>query len=137
MAIQSTTSSSNLTGIDATTSTTKAKQMGKDDFLKLLVGQLQNQDPMNPSSDQDFMGQMAQFSMLEQITNLAETTEELAKSTKTTQSLGLLGHTVSYVDADGTTATGVVDNVAVSGGAPKLTVGGKAGIDPAAVNQIR
>jgi len=137
MAIQNTISTAGATGIAGTTGTTTAKQMGKDDFLKLLVGQLQNQDPMNPSSDQDFMGQMAQFSMLEQITNLAETTEELAKSANVTQSLGLLGHTVSYVDADGMPATGTVDNVVVSGGAPKLTVGGKAGIDPSAVNQIR
>jgi flagellar basal-body rod modification protein FlgD len=137
MPIESSTSTSSLPGIDGTKSTANAKQMGKDDFLKLLVGQLQNQDPMNPSSDQDFMGQMAQFSMLEQITNLAKTTEELAKSAKTTQSLGLLGHTVSYVDAEGTPTTGTVDNVVVSGGAPKLTVGGKTGIDPSAVNQIR
>jgi flagellar basal-body rod modification protein FlgD len=137
MAIQNTTSTSSVTGIDGSAGATNAKQMGKDDFLKLLVGQLQNQDPMNPSSDQDFMGQMAQFSMLEQITNLAETTEELAKSASLTQSLGLLGHTVSYVDADGMPATGTVDDVVVSGGAPRLTVGGKAGIDPSAVNQIR
>ena len=36
--------------------------LGKDDFLKLLVTQLQHQDPMNPMDDKDFMGQMAQFS---------------------------------------------------------------------------
>ena len=48
-------------------------EMGKDDFLKLLVGQLRHQDPMNPMEDKDFMGQMAQFSQLEQMTNVAST----------------------------------------------------------------
>ena len=45
--------------------------MGKDQFLKLFVAQLQHQDPMNPMQDSDFMGQMASFSTLEQVSNLA------------------------------------------------------------------
>ena len=49
----------------------KNADMGKDQFLKLFVAQLQHQDPMNPMQDSDFMGQMASFSTLEQITNLA------------------------------------------------------------------
>ena len=49
--------------------------MGKDDFLKLFVAQLQHQDPMNPMEDSEFMGQMASFSTLEQITNMASERE--------------------------------------------------------------
>lgn len=51
-------------------STRNTGELGKDDFLKLLITQVQNQDPMNPSSDTDFIAQMAQFSALEQMQNL-------------------------------------------------------------------
>lgn len=45
-------------------------QLGKDEFLKILIVQLQNQDPLNPMEDKDFIAQMAQFSTLEQIQNM-------------------------------------------------------------------
>lgn len=59
--------------IDETTSksgTRNTGELGKDDFLNLLVTQLRYQDPLNPSDDKEFIGQMAQFSALEQMQNL-------------------------------------------------------------------
>jgi flagellar basal-body rod modification protein FlgD len=97
--------------------------LGKDDFLKLLVTQLQHQDPMNPMDDKDFMGQMAQFSSLEQITNLVEATQREAFSSQMSQSVGLIGHQVSWVAADGTNGSGTVSKVSVSGGSIQITVG--------------
>ncbi|QQZ07944.1 flagellar hook assembly protein FlgD [Heyndrickxia vini] len=49
--------------------------LGKDDFLKILMVQLQNQDPLNPMQDKDFIAQMATFSSLEQMTNMSKSME--------------------------------------------------------------
>ena len=113
------------------------KQLGKDDFLKLMVAQMKNQDPMSPADDKDNIAQMAQFSSLEQITNLATATQKLADSMQMTQTLGLIGHTVSYKAADGTMTSGTVSAVDVAGGKPTITVGDQSDIDPAVVTQVR
>src|SRR3954462_13881632 len=103
--------------------------MGKDQFLKLFVAQLQHQDPMSPMQDSDFMGQMASFSTLEQVTNLAS---ENAKS----NAIGLLGRTVTYKDKDGAFHTGAVEKVSTVDGKPSLTVGGTDGVDPSSISQV-
>jgi len=107
----------------------KNSALGKDQFLKLFVAQLQHQDPMNPMQDSDFMGQMASFSTLEQVSNLAS---ENAK----TNAIGLLGRTVTYKGKDGADQTGAVEKVSTVDGKPSLTVGGTAGVDPSSISQI-
>jgi flagellar basal-body rod modification protein FlgD len=111
--------------------------LGKDDFLKLLVAQLQNQDPLNPLNDQEFMGQMAAFSTLEQVTNLATSNERLSETVAADQSIALIGHQVTYTKPDGSTAEGEVENVDFSGESFTLTIAGEAGIVPGAVTQVR
>jgi len=54
--------------------------LGKNDFLKLLTTQLQNQDPSNPMKGKDFAAQLAQFSSVEQLTNISGQIEEQGKS---------------------------------------------------------
>ena len=110
--------------------------MGKDQFLKLFVAQLQHQDPMNPMQDQDFMGQMASFSTLEQVTNLASANEAMAGHLQLSQSVGLIGRTVTWTDADKVAHTGVVEKVTQKDGQPVLTVSGTEGVDPTAITQI-
>ena len=125
----------------ATTAAPKATtgpSLGKDDFLKLLVGQLRNQDPMNPSSDTDFIGQMAQFSQLEQTTNMASANAELVAQQSGARAVALLGRTVTFPDpSTGATTTGVVGKVEWAAGLPSLTVGGVAGIDPQSVTAVQ
>jgi flagellar basal-body rod modification protein FlgD len=128
MAIQPTTTTTT-TGTSATTAQDKTS-MGKDDFLKLLVGQLKNQDPQNPQGSDQIMGQMAQFSMVEQLTNLAATMNK-------SQTVGLLGHTVSYIGPDKTKVTGTVESVNTSGSSATITVNGMGGIDPTKVTEVR
>jgi flagellar basal-body rod modification protein FlgD len=112
------------------TTSTQNAGLGKDDFLKLLVGQLKNQNPLDPQGSEDFIQQMTLFSTLEQVTNLAAESER-------TRALGLIGRTVTYLKSDGTSAQGVVETVTFKSGTPKLTVGGAEGIDPAAVTEVR
>ncbi|WP_374724035.1 flagellar hook assembly protein FlgD [Calidifontibacillus erzurumensis] len=57
--------------------------LGKDDFLKILMVQLQNQDPLNPMDDKEFIAQMAQFSTLEQITNMSNNFDKFIQFQKT------------------------------------------------------
>ncbi|MDN4607460.1 flagellar hook assembly protein FlgD [Sporosarcina highlanderae] len=59
--------------------------MGKDAFMKILIAQLQNQDPTNPMKDNEFIAQMAQFSSLEQTMNLASAFEKFAEAQNQTQ----------------------------------------------------
>lgn len=59
--------------------------LGKDDFLKILITQLQHQDPTNPVEDKEFIAQMAQFSTLEQMQNMTKAMEDLLESQLQTQ----------------------------------------------------
>lgn len=82
---QSSTTSNSTTGASST--------MGKDAFLKLLVTQLSHQDPLNPMDDKDMTAQLAQFSSLEQLTNINTGIESL----NTTMTQNQLTNAVSYI----------------------------------------
>ena len=73
--------------------------MGRDAFLKLLVTQLQHQDPTQPQADGEFIAQLAQFSSLEQLTHMQQTLQKIASA---------LG--VPDVTATDTAATGTITN---------------------------
>ena len=111
--------------------------LDKDGFLKLFVAQLQHQDPSSPMDTNDSMPQMASFSMVEQITNMATTNTKIAASLNTSSAVCLIGCTVTYMDAKGVPQTGKVERVATSkDGVASLTVGGNAGIDPTSISEV-
>jgi flagellar basal-body rod modification protein FlgD len=124
-------------GSSTTPAKTATPTLGKDDFLKLLVGQLQHQDPLAPSDDQQWIGQMAAFSQLEQVSNMAASTQKIVDTLNTNGALSLIGHTVTYLDSSGAAKTGKVDTVDMADGKATLTVDGVAGIDSGSVTQVK
>ncbi len=99
----------------------------KDMFLKLMIAQLQNQDPTAPMDQKDMMASMTQFSQVEQMQNMAKAMETLSL----TQGVGMIGRQVSYErnirDDSGAlievrTLTGTVESVEQTGGAIKLVL---------------
>src|SRR4051794_18750609 len=128
-------------GFDAITGSTavsnKNASLDKDGFLKLFVAQLQHQDPSSPMDSNESMQQMASFSQVEQMTNMASTSAKIASSLNTSSAVGLIGRTVTYIDADGAQQTGKVERVATSkDGQASLTIAGKAGIDPSSISEV-
>jgi flagellar basal-body rod modification protein FlgD len=111
--------------------------LDKDGFLKLFIAQLQHQDPSKPMDANESVAQMASFSMVEGMNNMQATSANIATSLNTSSAVGLIGRTVSYVDADGNLQTGKVDRVATTpDGQSTLTVAGKPGIDPSTIAEV-
>jgi flagellar basal-body rod modification protein FlgD len=101
--------------------------LGKDDFLKILITQLQNQDPSHPLEDKEFIAQMAQFTSVEQLTNM--TTQLTALRQSLGLSPGLIGKEISWNSTDSTgTSTiksGVVDALSFKNGVQYAGVNGE------------
>ena len=112
--------------------------LGKDQFLQLMMAELQNQNPMSPNSSDptQYVTELAQFTALEQQTNTAQSTAQSAQADQATQALALLGHTVSYIDTSGNSGTGVVQKVDFTSAGPTLTVNGVSGIQPSGVSEV-
>lgn len=99
------------------------QQLGKDEFLKLLVTQLSYQDPMSPMEDKQFIAQMAQFSSLEQMTNIAGEFNRLTNLFTGSEAAGALGRSVELAAGEHT-VQGVVKSVTRGGGVPQVLVNG-------------
>lgn len=98
--------------------------VNKNDFLKLLMAQMQNQNPLQPMEEKDFMAQMAQFSTLEQVSTMAQNIEQMSYANQVGQGVALIGHTVDYTLADGTKGQGEVASLAIEDGVIVLDVEG-------------
>ena len=102
-----------------------SQTLGKDDFLKLLITQLSNQDPTSPMEDTEFIAQMAQFSSLEQMTNMNANFEKMNTMLSSNQAVGTIGKTVAIDTGDGSgQVTGTVQGVTY-GANPQVMVGNR------------
>lgn len=110
--------------------------LGKDEFLKILMVQLQNQDPLKPMEDKEFIAQMAQFSSLEQMTKMTTSFDkfiEFQKSNTLSSYVGWIGKQVDWEiitknqDKDGNeleptveTGTGTIESVVNNNGVMEI-----------------
>lgn len=136
-ATASTTSTNATSGTSSKTgsSTGAAAGMGKDDFMKLLIAQLQNQDPMKPMDDKEFITQLAQFSSLEAMDKMTKSMEEMAGSQLLAQAATLIGKQITAKLPDGSTVTGTVTQVRMVDHKPKVVVNGQQ-IDPSLITTL-
>jgi flagellar basal-body rod modification protein FlgD len=123
---------SNSTGLDTKTNAL----LGKDDFLKLMMTQLKDQDPLNPSDPSQYLSELAQMTSVEQAVNTAQSSAQSATAQTQSTALALLGHTVSYLDPSGATVSGAVQKVSFTSSGPSLTIDGVTGISPATVSEV-
>ena len=100
-----------------------SKVLGQDDFLKLLVAELQNQDVFNPMQDKDMMAQLAQFNALDQMTQIKEMLTEFMGVQALSDAGNLIGKTVEVVQEEGDPITGVVSRVSMADGVVQVRVG--------------
>ncbi|MEN6370668.1 MAG: flagellar hook capping FlgD N-terminal domain-containing protein [Armatimonadota bacterium] len=134
--------STNSTNSTTSTKSTKDnKSLDKDAFLKLLTTQLQNQDPMNPMQDTEYIAQLAQFSSLEQMTNTNTNLQSikdlidsnmgsLLSNQSAFSSISLIGKKVDYIVTNSetnktTTESGTVNGIEFKDGVPALKIGDK------------
>ena len=96
----------------------------KDMFLKLLVAQMKYQDPMNPTDSSEFLSQSAQFTALEKMSTTAEQVTQLVGLQMAFGASSLVGRTVTYPSADGTSVSGLVSSVKFTAAGPILSVDG-------------
>lgn len=119
----------------------KNDELGKDAFLQLLVAQLKNQDPLDPQDNSSYIAELAQFSSLEQMTNVVQNLEDLGKVVNNIDTSVLVGQlssmigknidwieTINEADAEGNptsrqeSMTGVVTGVTIVEGNPNIVV---------------
>ncbi len=92
-------------------------------FLKLLIAQLQNQDPTNPTSNEQIVTQLSQMQSLQSNLDLSGTLKNLSNSQQLSNSASFLGRTIDGTTTDGKAVTGKVDRVLIREGQGILKVG--------------
>lgn len=109
------------------------QELDKDAFMQLLVAQMQNQDPLEPQSNEEFVAQLANFSSLEQmelmnanLETMAVLDQSNALLSQLSESSSLIGKQVHWDDLEtGAAGTGIVDSVKLQDGLTLLEVNGQ------------
>ena len=104
--------------------------LGQNDFLKLMIAQLQAQNPLDPANTNEFMGELAQFTQVEQLTNLANANE-------LSSAVSLIGRSVVYSTPAGGRGEGEVSSAQSTASGTTVTVEGVPGIPLTAITEVK
>jgi flagellar basal-body rod modification protein FlgD len=119
-----TTDTTGTTGTSTTSSAANSPMLDPQAFLQLLVAQLKYQDPTNPVDTSTFMNQTAMLSQVQTMSSMSSTLNTLVSSQQAQAATGLLGKHITYLDANGLRATGVVDSANLLSSGATVQVGG-------------
>ncbi len=126
----------NVNGTGNSTNTTASPgssklQLKTDDFIKMMITQLQNQDPLEPAKNEQLLAQMSQISQLESSTQLTSSLKTMVSQFNLSSASSMIGKMVKGKDAAGADIQGIVTSVKVEDGVPSLELdnGKKIGID--------
>jgi flagellar basal-body rod modification protein FlgD len=131
-ATDTTNSTSSSTSSTSSTAATASNTIDYNTFLKLLIAEMQNQDPTNPTDTSQYMSQFAQFSSVGQQVQTNTKLDSLLSSQSLTQADGLIGHNVSFTDSTGATFSGTVASISINstGSIATLQDGTKVAVGP-------
>jgi flagellar basal-body rod modification protein FlgD len=96
-----------------------------DDFLKMLLTELQNQDPLSPMDSSQMLTQIGQISQVGATQSLTDTLQSVLLGQNLNNATAMMGKTISGLADDGTNVTGKVDKVTIANNQPVLTIGDK------------
>lgn len=99
-----------------------AAALSQEDFMRILLAQLQFQDPLKPMDNQEFVAQLAQFSGLEINRQQSEKIDQLLAIQSVDQSVGIIGKSVELQTSTGSSQSGTVKAVSFRTGEPRLSV---------------
>ena len=106
----------------AVAATAPSSKVSQDQFLQLMVAQLKSQDPLTPTSNGEFLAQLAQFSTLSGMEKLNTSFSDMLTLQEITQGSSLIGKHVLYKKADGSAASGIVNGAGINNGALSLLI---------------
>ncbi|MBR0726567.1 flagellar hook assembly protein FlgD [Bradyrhizobium manausense] len=127
-----TTSTNSSSSTSSTNSTSSSSGVDYNTFLQLLIAEMKNQDPTNPTDTSQYMSQFAQLSTVEQAMQTNTKLDSLLSSQSLSQADGLIGKTVSFTDSTGATFTGKVASISINstGSIATLQDGTKVAVGP-------
>jgi flagellar basal-body rod modification protein FlgD len=102
------------------------RDLDMDQFLKLMITELQNQDPLNPLENAEILQQISQIREIGATGRLTETLESVLLGQNLTSATSMIGKTVKAMSDDAKEVSGLVDRVTVTDGEPRLHIGDKA-----------